>query len=129
MRRPVDGELQRSQFHFLWPATGINIFPGHPNLSIGPMLPAGPERTRRYLDYFFAEDADEAWVSELMAFDGRVGAEDTVLVEGVQRGVRSGLLDRGRLLPESERLVAHFQRLTWAAVTPESGAAGGAATV
>jgi phenylpropionate dioxygenase-like ring-hydroxylating dioxygenase large terminal subunit len=117
LRRPVDGELQRSQFHFLWPATGINIFPGRPNLSIGPMLPAGPERTRRYLDYFFAEDADDAWVAELMALDGQVGAEDTVLVEGVQSGVRSGMLAGGRLLPESERLVAHFQRLTAEALT------------
>jgi hypothetical protein len=33
------------------------------------------------------------------------------LVEGVQRGVRSGVLGEGRLLSESERLVAHFQRL------------------
>jgi hypothetical protein len=32
-------------------------------------------------------------------------------VEGVQRGVRSGLLTEGRLLSESEQLVVHFQRL------------------
>jgi hypothetical protein len=29
----------------------------------------------------------------------------------VQRGVRSGVLAEGRLLSESEQLVAHFQRL------------------
>jgi hypothetical protein len=29
----------------------------------------------------------------------------------VQAGVRSGLVSEGRLLPESERLVAHFQAL------------------
>jgi hypothetical protein len=29
----------------------------------------------------------------------------------VQAGVRSGVLDEGRLLPQSERLLAHFQRL------------------
>ena len=46
-----------------------------------------------------------------MAFDNQVGAEDRALVEGVQRGVRSGLLDHGRVLSESEQLVAHFQRL------------------
>ena len=27
--------------------------PGHPNLSCGPMLPIDPERTARFLDYFF----------------------------------------------------------------------------
>jgi len=32
-------------------------------------------------------------------------------VEGVQRGVRTGVLPEGRLLSESEQLVAHFQRL------------------
>lgn len=33
------------------------------------------------------------------------------MVESVQQGVASGLLDGGRLLPESERLLAHFQEL------------------
>jgi hypothetical protein len=33
-----------------------------------------------------------------------------VLVENVQRGVTTGLIDRGRLLPESERLIADFQQ-------------------
>ena len=56
-------------------------------------------------------DVDEEWIADLLAFDHQVGAEDRVLVERVQRGVRSGLLAGGRLLPESERLVAHFQRL------------------
>jgi choline monooxygenase len=105
------GEVPRSQFHFLWPNFGLNVFPGHPNLSCGPMLPIGPERTARFLDYFFAPDADQAWVDELIAFDEQVGREDRALVEGVQRGVRTGVLGEGRLLSESEQLVAHFQRL------------------
>ena len=105
------GEVPRSQFHFLWPNFGLNVFPGHPNLSCGPMLPAGPERTARFLDYFFAPDVDQGWVDELLTFDTQVGVEDKALVEGVQRGVRSGLLPEGRLLSESEQLVAHFQRL------------------
>jgi len=29
----------------------------------------------------------------------------------VQQGTRSGLLDAGTLMPESERLLAHFQGL------------------
>jgi phenylpropionate dioxygenase-like ring-hydroxylating dioxygenase large terminal subunit len=105
------GEVPRSQFHFLWPNFGLNVFPGHANLSCGPMLPVGPETTARFLDYFFAPDADQAWVDELIAFDEQVGREDRALVEGVQRGVRSGVLAEGRLLSESEQLVAHFQRL------------------
>ena len=112
----TDGEVARSQFHFLWPNTMINIFPGRANLSIGPVLPAGPTRTERFLDYFFAPDVDEAWVDELLEFDGQVGAEDRVLVENVQRGVSTGLLESGRLLPESERLIADFQARVQAAL-------------
>ena len=106
-----DGEVRRSQFHFVWPNFGLNVFPGKANVSCGPMLPRGAERTARWLDYFFAPGADDEWVRELIAFDDQVGREDRALVEGVQRGVRTGLLAEGRLLTESEQLVAHFQRL------------------
>jgi choline monooxygenase len=54
---------------------------------------------------------DEAWIEEMLAFDEQVGREDTVLVERVQRGVRSGALEHGHLLAGSERLIAHFGRL------------------
>ena len=110
------GEVGRSQFHFLWPNFGINVFPGRPNLSCGPIMPIGAERTARFLDYFFAPDVDQAWLSELGEFDGQIGREDKALVEGVQRGLRAGLLTEGRVLSESEQLVAHFQRLTSAAL-------------
>ena len=103
------GEVERGQFHLLFPNTVVNVMPGRPNLSIGPIVPLGPERTFRFLDYFVAPDADDAWIEEMLAFDSQVGTEDTTLVERVQRGVTNGLLDEGRLLPESERLVAHFQ--------------------
>jgi hypothetical protein len=56
-------------------------------------------------------------VEELLAFDRQVGAEDRALVERVQKGVRSGILDEGRLLGESEQLVARFQELVATAVS------------
>jgi hypothetical protein len=31
-------------------------------------------------------------------------------VESVQRGLRSGMVEQGRLMPTSERLIADFQR-------------------
>jgi phenylpropionate dioxygenase-like ring-hydroxylating dioxygenase large terminal subunit len=97
------------QFHLLYPNTGINVFPGPPNLSIGPIAPHGPNRTERYLDYFFAPDADERWLTGFFAFDEQVGREDTALVESVHRGMASGVLEHGRLLLSSEPLVASFQ--------------------
>jgi choline monooxygenase len=114
----ADGEVPRGQFHFLFPNSGLNIFPGRANVSIGPIVPAGAERTDRYLDYFFAPDADEAWIAELLEFDDQIGREDTALVERVQRGVAGGAVESGRLLGQSEQLVAHFQRLLAAALEP-----------
>jgi len=108
----LDGELPRSQFHFLWPNLGVNIFPGRPNISIGPMIPLTPDRTYRFLDYFFGGDVDQAWIDELMAFDDQVGKEDRVLVEGVHRGIASGGLEHGWLMGRSEQLIGHFQQLT-----------------
>jgi choline monooxygenase len=112
---PARGEGE-GHFHFVWPNLKINVLAGRPNLSIGPVLPAGPERTTGYLDYFFAPDAEPAWVDELLEFDRQVGAEDRVLVERVQQGVRSGIVGEGRLLGESEQLVVRFQELVTAAV-------------
>jgi len=112
----VSGEVARSQFHFVWPNLTVNIAPGRPNVSLGPVLPDGPETTSRFLDYFFAPDADEAWIDELVAWDDEVGAEDRSLVERVQRGVGSGILGAGVLLSESEQLVSHFDALVVDAV-------------
>ncbi|MEJ7568189.1 MAG: aromatic ring-hydroxylating dioxygenase subunit alpha [Gaiellaceae bacterium] len=105
------GPVERGQFHFVWPNLTINVMPGQPNLSIGPVLPTGAETTERYLDYFVGPGVDEEWLEEMLAFDDQVGAEDVVLIERAQKGLRSGGLERGHLLPESERLIAHFQGL------------------
>jgi choline monooxygenase len=110
------GEVANGQFHLVFPNTVVNVMPGRPNLSIGPITPLSPERTYRFLDYLVAPDADDEWIAGMLEFDDRVGVEDRVLVERVQAGVRSGLLEDGRLLPESERLVAHFQALVVAAL-------------
>jgi phenylpropionate dioxygenase-like ring-hydroxylating dioxygenase large terminal subunit len=103
------GPVERGQFHFLWPNITINIMPGQPNVSIGPVVPLAAERTGRFLDYFVGSDVEDAWIADLLEFDNQVGAEDKVLVERVQKGVRSGAIEHGRLLLESERLMAHFQ--------------------
>jgi phenylpropionate dioxygenase-like ring-hydroxylating dioxygenase large terminal subunit len=90
---------------------GINVFPGEANLSIGPFVPAAPERTDRFLDYFFGADVPESWIAELLELDDVVGRQDGELVERVQTGVSSRALESGVLLGDAEKLVAHFQAL------------------
>ena len=105
-----DGGDSAGQFHMIWPSTKVNVWPGAPNLSIGPLAPVEPGRTDGFLDYFFGEDVDPGWVAEFMELDDQVGVEDRVLVESVQRGLRSGAFEHGRLMLPSEELVADFQR-------------------
>jgi phenylpropionate dioxygenase-like ring-hydroxylating dioxygenase large terminal subunit len=107
----AQGEVARGQFHLLFPGTVVNVMPGRPNLSIGPVVPRGAGRTYRFLDYFVGPDVDEEWLAGYLALDEQVGAEDRTLVEAVQRGVASGGLDHGNLLGESEQLIVWFQSL------------------
>ena len=110
------GELPRGQFHFLWPNLTVNIFPGRPNISIGPVVPRDPERTYRFLDYFFGAGRRAAVDRRADGVRRPGRREDRVLVEGVQRGVASGALERGVLMGRSEQLIGHFQPLTAAAL-------------
>jgi phenylpropionate dioxygenase-like ring-hydroxylating dioxygenase large terminal subunit len=98
------------QFHLVWPALKVNVMPGPPNLSIGPLVPAGVDRTEGFLDYFFPDGADPAWIADYLELDDQVGAEDRLLVESVQRGMASRAFEDGRLMLPSERLIAEFQR-------------------
>jgi choline monooxygenase len=102
------GSVTAGSYHLLLPNVKININPGRQNLSIGPVYPDGVARTAAFLDYYFGEDADDAWIEEMMAFDTDVGNEDAALVAAAQVGVSGSWIDRGRVLP-SERLLADFQ--------------------
>jgi phenylpropionate dioxygenase-like ring-hydroxylating dioxygenase large terminal subunit len=105
--RGRDGE---GQFHMIWPNIKVNVMPGPPNLSIGPLLPVEPGRTDGWLDYFFQADAEPEWIADYLTLDYQVGAEDRDLVESVQRGMRSGAFEHGRLLLPSEELIGSFQQ-------------------
>jgi carnitine monooxygenase subunit len=118
--RRGDGDGDRAcQFHLVWPALKVIVYPGTANLSIGPVWPTAPERTAGFLDYFFGADVPEQTMRELIEFDDEVGREDRELVDSVQRGLGSGMIEHGRLLLDSERLIEAFQERL-AAVLSES---------
>jgi choline monooxygenase len=107
----VSNSVPTAQYHILFPAMKFNVNPGRPNLSIGPLWPVAPDRTAAWYDRFFPEGTDEAWIEEMRVFDNQVGAEDTGLVEAVQRGAASGALEHGRLLTKTEALIGSFQEM------------------
>jgi choline monooxygenase len=110
-RGPIDahGEIDSGQNHLWFPTLKFNVLPGHPNLSIGPLWPTSPVTCEAYLDYWFGDSADQQWIDDVFEFDTKVGAEDTALVEGAQRGTTAGMIDRGWVLGGAETLIGHFQ--------------------
>jgi phenylpropionate dioxygenase-like ring-hydroxylating dioxygenase large terminal subunit len=117
--RRGDGEGDGAcQFHLVWPALKVIVYPGATNLSLGPVWPVGPERSAGFLDYFFGPEVSEKTARELIEFDDQVGREDRELVESVQTGLRSGLIEHGRLLLDSELLIGAFQERVEAVLSP-----------
>jgi Ring hydroxylating alpha subunit (catalytic domain) len=87
-----------------------------PNVSLERYNPDGVFRTVEVTDYYFGTDVSTAEIEELMAWDNQVAEEDVSLVQSVQRGLDSGAVPQGRLMGESEKLIADFQRRIHAAL-------------
>jgi carnitine monooxygenase subunit len=112
------GDVTQAQYHFLWPATTINIAPGPQNISIERWLPRGTRSTVEVTDYWFGEDVEDGLITELLDWDAQVSNEDTALVEAVQLGLDSGMVEQGRLMGESEQLIRDFQQRVQDALAP-----------
>jgi phenylpropionate dioxygenase-like ring-hydroxylating dioxygenase large terminal subunit len=112
------GDVKTAQYHLLWPSSTVNIDAGPGNMSVDVTRPAGPERAVGFTDYFFADGVPDETAHRMMDFATQVAREDRGLVESVQRGLASGMVPHGRLLPSSEHLIQHFQRLVADALAP-----------
>ena len=115
----VRGDLRGTQAHLLWPNLSLNVNAGRGNIGMHLWRPTAVRHMHGVSDYFFAPDADEEFIAGLLAFDRQVGSEDAALVAGVQEGLDSGMVETGRLLADSERLIHHFQTLVAAALGPD----------
>jgi choline monooxygenase len=111
------GEIRASQFHFVWPNWTLNILPGPAHIRVLVFQPLDADRTASFVDGFWAPGTPDEIVREITDFGAVVGAEDRQLVESVHRGLRSGAIEHGRLLLNSEHLIQHFQLLVHDAVT------------
>jgi hypothetical protein len=101
----------------LFPNFTLNIDPGPGNMSVDVTRPAGRGRCAGSTEYFFYGEVSDETAAEMMAFANQVGAEDASLVVSVQQGLSSGMIPYGRVLPSSEHLLQHFQRLVHEALT------------
>jgi choline monooxygenase len=117
----ISGEVEAGFYAFLWPNFTLNIYPGPGNVSLNLFLPVDTNRTLAVYDYCFNDSVPEQEIAEFIRFIDQVQEEDVVLCESVQRGLRSGFFDRGRLM-RSERMLAHFQKLVYRFLTDEAEA-------
>jgi len=101
------GRRIAAYYYWFFPNLMLNFYPW--GLSINVVKPLAVDRTKvSFIPYVW--DASKLGSGAGAALD-RVEREDEVVVEAVQRGVRSRLYDRGRYSPRREANVHHFHRL------------------
>ena len=104
---PDYGRNIAAYYYWFFPNLMFNFYPW--GLSINLVRPLGPELTRvSFIRYVWKEDR----VSRGAGGDlDRVEREDEVVVEAVQKGVKSRYYDRGRFSPKREIGTHHFHQL------------------
>jgi choline monooxygenase len=103
--------VQAGFYAFLWPNFMVNIYPGPGNVSLNLIIPVDPHRTRAIYEYCFVDAVGEEEERDFVKFIDQVQEEDIVLCESVQRGLRSGYFNQGKLMISRENALRHFQKL------------------
>lgn len=104
---PDYGKRVGAYYYWVFPNLMFNFYPW--GLSVNVVRPLGPELTKvSFLPYVW--DAGKLEQGAGAALD-RVEREDEVVVEAVQKGVKSRFYDRGRFSVKREQGVHHFHRL------------------
>ena len=105
------GGVEAGFYAYLWPNFTINIYPGAGNVSLNLIVPVDEHHTQAVYEYCFADEVSEQEERDFVRFIDQVQEEDIVLCESVQRGLRSGYYEQGKLMMRREHALRHFQRL------------------
>jgi phenylpropionate dioxygenase-like ring-hydroxylating dioxygenase large terminal subunit len=111
VQRTPGRETGEGLYAFLWPNFTLNVYPGPGNVSVNLFVPVAPDRTLALFEYYLADAVGDVDADEFVAFVDQVQREDTELCESAQRGLRSGRLAQGVLVPGREDGLKHFQQL------------------
>jgi choline monooxygenase len=104
---PDHGQRIAAYYFWLWPNTMFNVYPW--GISVNVVRPLAVDRTRvSFLAYVW--DPSRLDRGAGAALD-RVEREDEVIVENIQRAIRSRFYERGRYSPTREQGVHHFHRM------------------
>ena len=104
-------------YTYLWPNFMLNVYPGAGNASTNLILPIDEHHCLAVYEFFFAESMPEEEQRAMVDFIDQVQREDIIIVESVQRGLRSGFYKQGQLILSRENGIQHFQKLVFSALT------------
>ncbi|HEY7982929.1 MAG TPA: aromatic ring-hydroxylating dioxygenase subunit alpha [Ktedonobacterales bacterium] len=117
----ASGGVEAGFYAWLWPNFMVNIYPGEGNVSLNSIQPLAVDRTLAIFEYCFVDAVSKREADDFVRFIDQVQDEDTVLCESVQRGLRSGYFDQGRLMLARENGLRHFQRLVHRTLSERPG--------
>jgi choline monooxygenase len=104
--------VRDATYLWAWPNLTFNVLPGR--VQVNHVRPTGLGTCEVVFDYYYdaADDpAVQALIAEDRAASTRIQAEDADICQRVQRNLASGVYRPGRLVPEQELAVHHFQDL------------------
>jgi phenylpropionate dioxygenase-like ring-hydroxylating dioxygenase large terminal subunit len=104
-------------YGYVWPNFMLNVYPGAGNASTNLIVPIDEHHCVAVYEFFFSESTPEGQQRAMVEFIDQVQREDIVIVESVQRGLRSGFYKQGQLILSRENGIQHFQKLVFAALT------------
>jgi len=99
-------------YYFVFPNIMLNILPGR--LQVNLIQPIDNTKTLVIFDYFYDEihsPVNVKKIEEDLKLSDEIQLEDIMICEKVQKGLQSGVYDRGRISVQSEQGVYHFQSL------------------
>lgn len=106
------------QGYFLWPNL---MFAGgrgeQTSFAMAVTTPTGPGRSEMVYDYFYAPEIDDEAARAIIDASETTTLEDVAVIESVQRGLESGMVQHGTLLLDSENLIHAFQVMVFEALT------------
>ena len=111
------GEGREGIYTYLWPNFMLNVYPGAGNASTNLILPIDEHHCLAVYEFFFSESMPEEEQRAMVDFIDQVQREDIIIVESVQRGLRSGFYKQGQLILSRENGIQHFQKLVFSALT------------
>lgn len=106
-----EGALNAGFWPWIWPNAALNVYSGGMNVEI--MNPVGPEDMEIRYIYMFTDLSEdgEAERQKILEMSREVTQEDIDICAAVQRNLRSGVYDTGRLSSRHENGVGYFQSL------------------